>query len=215
MNTSAVSKIKTFYFNADRSTLIYGIYGLALAAYLIPGIQLLAKDIFRYYREHYDTRQTDNYDPLRYRRIKKALQQIQVKGDNRPDLLFKRILLEILDYRFQNSYVPPNLPLKDLFHLKSLPFYPEAYDDTCVYRCDLSKKALRYPVCDPGDKSILYERSLIERYLERRSVSPVTGKPLKKEELVQALSAQSAIERRLRVYDECLESYIGNNLPNL
>lgn len=211
MISTAISKVKTVW-HAHGG--IYYIIGLAWAGYLIPTIHQLAQSVFRYYKENIDTHQTATFDPIRYRHIKTALQKLQPKPES---LFYKKVLLEILEYRFQISSVPPNLAIKELFQLRSLPFIPKVFDEYshATYKCALSDKPVRYPVRDPGNISIIYERAVIEKFLQKKSVSPKTGKPLKNEELIQALEIQNHIERRLLIYEENIENFIFRNLPNL
>lgn len=50
------------------------------------------------------------------------------------------------------------------------------------FLCPLTQEVLRDPVVDPDGNS--YERHAIEAWLEKNSTSPITRKPLRREELV-------------------------------
>jgi hypothetical protein len=50
------------------------------------------------------------------------------------------------------------------------------------FMCPLTQEVLRDPVVDPEGNS--YERSAIESWLEKNNTSPITRKPLRKEDLV-------------------------------
>jgi hypothetical protein len=71
------------------------------------------------------------------------------------------------------------------------------------YLCKLEDLPIRYIVQDPtieGEASVFYEKAAIEKWLQLKSISPITRKPLTSVQLMPRPDLQSIIDKRLEYY---------------
>jgi hypothetical protein len=80
---------------------------------------------------------------------------------------------------------------------------PQFYTDSVLkeYTCLITKVPIRHPVIDPTTKT-LYERAAIEQWINENHTSPLTRRPLKKEELIPANDVAERINTRLKTLED-------------
>ncbi len=134
-----------------------------------------------------------------------------------PALLDHNVLAAIILPPESVSLPPRVQPAQDLLinslDLLASPSIPEALQDDVVFSaniCPISREPIRHPVGDPNNRTI-YERDYLYRAIDQTGLSPITRRPLTREQLIPMPDLQNRIDSRLRMYQEAFRAYIAEH----
>ncbi|MGA8164971.1 MAG: hypothetical protein WB791_08125 [Waddliaceae bacterium] len=100
--------------------------------------------------------------------------------------------------------------------LLDLPSIPEPLHEDAIfsrYICSITQEPIRHVVGDPDGRT-LYEKRVILARLDHSNISPVTGNPLRRWELVSKMVIQATICVRLLFFEDKFHHFLKKN-PNL
>lgn len=127
-------------------------------------------------------------------------------------------VISTLHYFFAGQKTPPSSGVKEIFSLLNLDHIPIPLQNDNVfrqYRCRLTNQPVRDPVRDPTvQERVIYERSAIRLRLENNPNSPVSGRPLRVENLREMPNVKKIIDDKLREHERNLMQYLKDS-PNL